>query len=170
METNKHCEQKSLLMGIRQALVLFYKYDAKLLSLKVNEQCLVGNFYRYFCNTKSIRKLLNQDRELHVDLEYDRYGQDCGQKERQSGEKNWRPDMVVHYRGNPSRNICLFEFKRYDSRNNLKEEDHKKIMEAIAPLGLNYHFGCYIEFGETHETSKVELYTLDSDCHCVKFK
>ena len=150
---NPREELEILKRGVEYALDCFYEKDSKLIRLKVNEPTLVGNFYRYFC--EAIPELL-ADRRLRVDLEYDRCGEDGDQKARQSGSEHdtERPDMVVHRRGNSTRNVCMFEFKRYDSKVN-RDEDFAKLREAVDPYWLRYHFGCFIEFGKNRLSSKV---------------
>lgn len=145
-------ELKILKRGVEVALDCFYENDGVLIPLKVNEQCLVGNFYRYFCG--EIGELL-EDRSLRVDLEYNKCGREMDPKMRRSGKMRWRPDMIVHRCGDSTRNVCLFEFKRYDSRKSRKREDLKKLREAVDPCWLNYHFACYIEFGKDRRACKV---------------
>lgn len=150
---NPREELEILKQGVEYALDCFYERDSKLIRLKVNEPTLVGNFYRYFC--EAIPELL-ADRMLRVDLEYNKCGREGNPKFRRDRRMRWRPDMVVHRRGESTRNVCLFEFKRFDSPKRRKREDLKKLREAVDPLWLDYHFGCYIEFGQTRQSAKVE--------------
>lgn len=150
-------EFKILRRGVEVALNCLYENDADLIRYGVGEQCLVGNFYRYFF--EEIQDLLEVDSGLRVDLEYNKCGREGNPKFRRGKRMRWRPDMVVHRRGESIRNVCLFEFKRFDSRKHRKREDRKKLREAVDPFWLDYHFGCYIEFGSTRQYTKVEWRT-----------
>ena len=150
---NPREELEILKRGVETALDWFYENDDDLIRFKVNEQCLVGNFYRYFW--KAILELL-ADQTLRVDLEYNKCGREGNPKVRRDRRMRWRPDMVVHRRGESTRNVCLFEFKRFDSPKRRKREDLKKLREAVDPLWLDYRFGCYIEFGQTRQSAKVK--------------
>lgn len=150
-------EFEVLRRGAEFALDHLYENDADLIRYGISEQCLVGNFYRYFF--EEIQDLLVEDSDLRVDLEYDKCGQERDPKLRLSGNAKWRPDMVVHHRGGPSRNVCLFEFKRFDSSARRKKLDLEKLREAVDPCCLDYRFSCYIEFGKERQLSKVEWFS-----------
>lgn len=156
MAMDPKVEFKTLRRGVEFALDSLYENDADLIRYGVSEQCLVGNFYRYFF--EKVRDLLEEDPNLKVDLEYNKCGQERDSKFRLSGNMKWRPDMIVHHRGGPSRNVCLFEFKRFDSRARKKREDLAKLQEAVDPCGLGYHFGCYVEFGKERQLSQVKWF------------
>ncbi|MCR5414787.1 MAG: hypothetical protein K6F50_08725 [Kiritimatiellae bacterium] len=152
-----------LLSGLVSALQNFYRLDADLLRLGVNEPSLVGNFYRYFHEAVYSQF---RDERLRIDLEYDKVGQEEAQKPRtgaNSGRLHMRPDMVVHYRGNPQRNLCMFEFKLHDSKEDF-EEDRDKLRECVDPEWLGYHFGCFVVFGETIERCKSEWFADGKFC------
>lgn len=144
-------ERKVLERGVSIALDRFYRNDSDLLWLGVREECLVGNFYRYFC--EDVLNCFN-DPELRIDVEYDRCCRNRDLKLGYSGRRigNVRPDLVVHHRGNSDCNVCAFEFKRYDNPKS-RETDFRKLRKYVKKLG--YHFGCFIEFGLERKTCKI---------------
>ena len=151
-----------LMRGLSRAFRRFYAQDKDLLPLGVDEKCLVGNLYRYFHQEVYDRF---KDPDLRIDVEYDRIGMIRYGKPRMEGtskKQTMRLDMVVHHRGNHDRNICAFEFKRYDrAKPKSIEEDRQKLRECVDPDWLGYHFGFFIVFGETLEDSSFQLFAED---------
>ncbi len=147
-------EFRILLRGVDAALDRFYAEQAELFTLGVCEMCLVGHFYRFF--HEAVTDAFAGDPELSIDIEYDRQGKDrqCKGLYVDNEYGKIRPDMVVHRRGNSSRNVCLFEFKRSD-RKERAAWDIGKIKAATATGRFNYHFGCFIELAPTHEACNV---------------
>ena len=143
--------------GVEQALNRFYAEQADLYTLGVNEMCLVGHFCRFF--REAVEEAFAEDPALRIDLEYDRQGKDKNPKRAWVDGRyaKLRPDMVVHRRGDSSRNVCLFEFKRSDREKGMAR-DVRKIRAMVAPDEYSYHFGCQIEFAETRDACRVRWF------------
>lgn len=146
--------------GVESTLDWLYANNSELIQLAASEQCLVGHFYRHFFG--AIEALL-QDGTLNVDLEYNKYGNEKDPKTGLSG-RGWRPDMIVHHRGDQARNVCLFEFKRWNSRKSRRDADLAKVEEAVRSPKMKYHFACYVEFGKKRQLCQVKWVSRDSEC------
>lgn len=108
--------------------------DRFLLENGVSERCIVARIAMY------VERQLKGDPatgQLHVDVEYNRHKYE---PKRNEDDKIYVPDLVIHQRGNDSKNICCCEIKKHADGGD--KTDESKIKKQMSEL--NYQFGVVI--------------------------
>lgn len=158
-------------MKIENALREFFRKDACLLSLKVNERSITHKLAEY---------LQRQFADLDVDCEYNRHGIEKKELSFALGTtatdcehaKTVYPDIIVHKRGRDSSNKLVIEVKKSTGDN--VTHDKKKLRVFTKPRGgYEYQLGLFLEFdvGEQSGLKHAECYqgvkrTLSPCPHC----
>lgn len=115
---------------IKKAIKELYDKDKILLKEKISERCLVYNFARH------LEKILEKTeyKNLNIDIEYNR---NCGQLKSIKDQDITYPDVIVHERGNNSKNTIVIEFKKWD---NNKIEDLEKDRKKLRGFKCEYGY------------------------------
>ena len=111
--------------------------DFELLKLDAHEQALSSKLASY----------LQQDfPSHHVDCEYNKHSKGLKFTGSDKKEKESRPDIVVHDRGNDQRNLLVIEIKKFGSSNLANKKAIKKLREFTHTHMPDYHHYGY-EYG-----------------------
>lgn len=100
------------LAAVSAALGDLLTHDRDLLRLSAHELALVHRFGVYL--ERRLQSEIERDR-LAVDLDYDRHGTGPkllpGRPDKR-GERRFRPDLIVHHRGDDGHNLLVVEWKK----------------------------------------------------------
>ena len=104
--------QESVLAAVSAALGDLVARDRDLLRISAHELATVHRFGVYL--ERQLQPETGQG-QLAVDLDYDRHG--TGQKflpgrPDQCGQRRFRPDLIVHHRGDDGQNLLVVEWKK----------------------------------------------------------
>ncbi len=147
---------------LEQATVRVEKEDCHLLMIDVSERCIAARLAMY---------LREYFADYHVDVEYNRHGEDkkklydlldrndC-RRDRDDEGQRVLPDVIVHQRGNDDSNLLIIEMKKSANKGDI-EKDKRRIKAFRAELG--YQFGALVVC-ETkgHSAIYFEWYEEDS--------
>lgn len=95
--------------------------------------------------------LQNEFRSYDVDCEYNRHLLNSKLYYVEDGVNSGRPDIVIHKRGNDSRNLLVIEVKKQDRLMQIDSNDSKKLSAFTAPSSgdpndYGYKHGLFIAF------------------------
>jgi len=143
---------QEILEMVKKALDQLYKKEEEIFLNDCSERNLVFHFARYFIEDN---KML--DKELSVDLEYNR-NTNNPKKIKEIGE-SYRiyPDFILHKRNSNAKNILAIEFKKWNNTNYTK--DKRKLRYLInQDKEYRYQVGLLIKLGKTREKVRCTLY------------
>ena len=147
MNSESAPDRNKILAALSDALARVVNEDPELLTLQAHELSLVHRFGVYLEEAlrADIRSL-----GLSVDLDYNRHGR--GQKilpERtdRCGESKFRPDLIVHRRGDDTCNLLVIEWKKQADENTIALlEDRLRVLLAVdGPATYRYETGVLID-------------------------
>lgn len=118
---------------VSNALILLIGRDKKLLEFNTHETTLAGRLMHY---------LIFLFQEYDVDMEYNRVKVDI---KRWIGGKPFRPDIVIHKRGE-NNNLIAFEIKKTPCLKKNLEKDYDKLKYMTSEEEYSYHYGISIKF------------------------
>ena len=154
MASDSPVDRTAILEAVSGALSDIVSKDRDLLTLQAHELALVHRFGVYL--EERLREYLRKH-ELTIDLDYDRHRD--AQKwlpPRPDGsegdERRFRPDLVVHHRGEDSRNVLVVEWKksaRYSIVECLEERIHRLLADRDEHHGYGYMLGVLADSSDT---------------------
>ena len=125
---------------VNQALDKLYNYDVSLITNDASERAIVFHFANYFEN---IVNCFDKFDELSVDCEYNRNIVD---------EKKYKaimyegieykifPDLILHHRGDNSKNIIAIEFKKEKNVSKCRIENDYRKLRALTNQQYKYKY------------------------------
>ena len=142
--------------------------DAYLLTNDVHEQSLSGALYYYLNKSLSNKKIISRTNKRSLDMEYNKTfiiendkinpkriscNSNCFLKNKIcDGKKYFRPDIILHQRGNNNENILIIECKKAnDIEDNDVQYDFEKLKAFTCENGnFKYKIGVSIVFNNKH--------------------
>lgn len=137
---------------VKKALDKLYKKEEEIFLNDCSERNLVFHFARYFIEDDKVL-----DKELSVDLEYNRNTNNP--KRIKEIEVSYRiyPDFILHKRNSNTKNILAIEFKKWNNTN--YTNDRKKLSYLTnQEKEYRYQVGLLIKLGKTREKVRCTLY------------
>ena len=109
----REISMEKLRQDILYVLRFLYQTDGMLIKCKTNERCIAARFFAYMMNHTCGDKAYGDDGELDWDSEYNRKGLEGEAKDMRGDGKfsNIIPDLILHHRGDDSKNVLAIEFK-----------------------------------------------------------
>jgi hypothetical protein len=112
-----------------------------------------GN-YEVTISTKLAQYLFIEFKNFDVDCEYNKHVD--GEKYSTELNKNIRPDIIIHERGNDSNNLLCIEIKKENKSKKRGDKDFSKLKSLTKQDGkYKYQLGVYINF--TIDKNKLEI-------------
>ena len=125
---------------INHAIEQFYQNDSDLLNRDNYEVTVSCKLSQYLCP-------LFQD--YSVDSEYNKHID--SEKHNSELNKEIRPDIIIHKRGNDDDNLVYIEIKT-DHNNDNRQDDIKKVISMTKQTGeYKYKLGIFIDFNRNRE-------------------
>jgi len=134
---------------IEAGLGQLYIRDHHLLRVKSKEESInhhLANYIQRFI-------VLNDQNDLHVDLEYDKHGDRIKKIRIRRRVFRIRPDAIFHQRGHDRRNFLAVECKKGYTTSH----DRNKII-ALLQHPYNYRYGALISYLPDHDHFRLLLY------------
>ena len=122
--------------GLEQALSTLWQDDKHLLENNVHEQSITSTLACY------LREPFSP--EYNVDVEYNRDRNSIKRLSPQNEPVIVVPDVIVHRRGDNSRNLLVIEMKKKSPNQDGVDWDRQRI-EAFCKDPFNYCFGALVE-------------------------
>jgi len=140
--------REAVLAAVSGALADLAARDQALLELRAHELAVVHRFAVYL--ERHLRQMLAQH-DLTIDIDYDRHGRlhkflDPRDDRRKAAR--FRPDLVVHGRGDDDRNILVMEWKK-NARNRtlarLRSRVEQLLISDASHSGYSYKIGVLVD-------------------------
>ena len=142
----REISMEKLRQDILYVLRFLYQTDGMLIKCKTNERCIAARFFAYMMNHTCGDKAYGNDGELDWDPEYNRKGLEGEAKDMRGDGKytNIIPDLILHHRGDDSKNVLAIEFKTVKGkrRPSLKEDGQK--LAYLTGSAYRYQYGVNI--------------------------
>lgn len=137
----KTLTKEKLECDIVAAFEVLYHRDRELVRWNTHERCLSARFVSYFM---PIAEKSCDYEGLDVDPEYNRFSANGDPKCIDNDAVV--PDVVIHQRGKPMYNICVMEFKKDETSNDV-HNDYWKLESLTTDPKYNYRYGVHVVMG-----------------------
>ena len=146
---------KEIVDLIEFSLNKLYDRDSYLIKNDLHEQTIthkLANYMEQYCNELKY--------SLDVDVEYNRNIKDSKRWIFMNEKKLFKPDIIIHKRGENIHNTLIIEAKKKNCNDcNKIQLDHEKLKNLTTKEdSLYYRFGLFIEFADTVEKTKNKMF------------
>lgn len=159
LKTKDHTSEAYLRNALQSAVTKLEARDNALLKRDLHEVTVTARLAHYLA-----MQIEPGHDSLRVDCEYNRNGDDV----KSQGNKNFRPDVIVHHRGKKEWNFLVVECKKTPSKTSERIEVRKDVQRLLKMLDDDrYRFQCaaFIEVNATGCRTwwgRVKLVELDN--------
>jgi hypothetical protein len=136
--------QEGMLGAVSAALGDLLTHDRELLRLSAHELAMVHRFGVYL--ERRLQPAIDQG-QLAIDLDYDRHG--TGPKllpgrPDKCGQRRFRPDLVVHHRGDDDQNLLVVEWKK-KATNGMRARLKGRVESLLREDSYHYLLGVIVD-------------------------
>lgn len=155
---------------VKNALDKLYEKDNFLFIEGLHEMCINFRFAVYL-------EQENFGDDYFVDCEYDKShsGNETSQKDLTKKHGNRIDTVVTKRSGDGNDDLVCFEVKKWDSKDNGNDDRAKlKVLigqnKSVRGREFGYDYGFFIEFGETKEKTKIEIYQKGEETEKIVYQ